>query len=198
MLRHGVIAESIIFKCKSSILCIVTYCAAFNLNLFQSVLNVSENSLVFFLSTPYSSVLVLCCVLNTDFCIAHRSFCSATTFHRTSWMSETGLIDICLGDPNSQGMYGNERKINPILVCSVVMCLLYTSSTALQLLCAPWTGLGSRRKCVSTYSHSFYGLFILWLYWENKSTTDISCTWPKSLTVYNTYMIFLPPCSFLS
>lgn len=73
MLRHGVIAESItdfIFKCKSFILCLVNYCAAFNLNLFQIVLYVSEHSLVFFLSTPHSSVLMLCCILSTDFCLA--------------------------------------------------------------------------------------------------------------------------------
>lgn len=96
----------------------VNFCTAFNLNLFQSVLNVSEHSLVFFLSFPHSSVLVLCYILNTDFCLAYRSFCSATAFHRTSRVSATGLTDICLCDPNSQGMHGNEREKNPVLVCS--------------------------------------------------------------------------------
>lgn len=112
MLRHGVIAKSItnfIFKCKTFILCVVNYCTAFNL--FQSALNV--NCLVFFLSIPHSSVLVLCCILNTDFCLAYRSFCSAAAFHRISWVSATGLPDVGLGDPNRQGYMGMKEKEIP-------------------------------------------------------------------------------------
>lgn len=147
----------------------VNYCAAFNLNLFQSVLNESEHSLLFFLYIPHSSVLVLCGILNSDFCLAYRSFCSATAFHRTSWISETGLIDICLGDPNSQGMHGNERKRSSVLVLSIVMDLLFIfPAQPCSCFVLHEQGLGSWRNCASTYSLSFYGLSILWLYSENK------------------------------
>lgn len=116
MLRHGVIAESItnfVFKSESFILCVVNYCTDFNL--FQSALNVSKHCLVFFLSILHFSILVLCCILNTDFSLSYRNFCSAAAFHRTSWVSAAGLPDVGLGDPNSQGCMGMKEK--EILYC---------------------------------------------------------------------------------
>lgn len=98
------------FKCKSFILSMVNYCTALNINLFQSVLSVSENSLVFFLSIPHSSVLMLCYILNTDFCLACGSFCSAAAFHGLHGYLQLGSQMFVLVTQIAKGCMGMKEK----------------------------------------------------------------------------------------
>lgn len=155
-------------------------------------------SILWYFSFPHSSVLVLCYILNTDFCLAYRSFCSATAFHRTSRVSATGLTDICLCDPNSQGMHGNEREKNPSWFV-VVKDLPHIFSTALELLCAPWTGFRILKElCLYLLPQ----LFMASPFCSCIQKTNLPLAFPaheqKCLIIYNTQMIFHSPCSVLS